>query len=143
MPKRSGADWKAEGACNRPGVNPDLFYPKSMNDPDAWAARKICQVCPVARECLADALETNDRYGIRAGLSPYQRSNLKNGRKPQQFRKKPAERRANARKSECNAGHQFTPENTRIYLGKRHCRTCIRDRQRAAYAAKTAKEWAA
>jgi hypothetical protein len=141
--KRNGANWKAGAACTRPGVNPDWFYPESMNDPGAWAARRICAACPVARECLADALETKDRFGIRGGLSPKQRSNLKKGRKPQQFRKQPTVRRSNARKSECNAGHPFTPENTRVYLGKRHCRTCIRDRQRAAYTAKTAKEWAA
>lgn len=30
----------------------------------------------------------------------------------------------------CKRGHEFTPENTRMYKGKRFCRTCGRDQQR-------------
>jgi hypothetical protein len=39
----------------------------------------------------------------------------------------------NARKTHCKRGHEFTPGNTQIHrTGKRHCRTCNRDRVRAA-----------
>lgn len=38
----------------------------------------------------------------------------------------------NARKTHCNNNHKFTPENTRIAQGKRHCRACARLRT-AAY----------
>jgi len=30
----------------------------------------------------------------------------------------------NARKTHCAHGHEFTPENTWVHHGKRHCRTC-------------------
>lgn len=36
----------------------------------------------------------------------------------------------NAAKTECLRGHEFTPENTRFYAGKRHCRTCMREYMR-------------
>lgn len=36
----------------------------------------------------------------------------------------------NARKTACDNGHEFTPENTRIYKGYRICRICARDTTR-------------
>ncbi|QZE10899.1 hypothetical protein SEA_CHISANAKITSUNE_112 [Gordonia phage ChisanaKitsune] len=36
----------------------------------------------------------------------------------------------NARKTHCDHGHEFTPENTYEYRGKRHCRVCQRKRSR-------------
>lgn len=38
----------------------------------------------------------------------------------------------NARKTHCHRGHEFTPENTWVdeKRGQRHCRECIRSRQR-------------
>lgn len=42
--------------------------------------------------------------------------------------------RARARQTHCYRGHEFTPENTYLYLGKsRRCRACARDRGYAAY----------
>lgn len=35
---------------------------------------------------------------------------------------------ANAAKTHCYLGHEFTPENTYVYRGKRSCRTCQRKR---------------
>lgn len=44
----------------------------------------------------------------------------------------------NARKTHCDSGHEFTPENTRLMKGKngtiRQCRECNRATQRANYA---------
>ena len=34
----------------------------------------------------------------------------------------------NARKNECPKGHPYSEENTRMYRGKRHCRSCDRAR---------------
>lgn len=39
----------------------------------------------------------------------------------------------NARKTHCQNDHAFTPENTRVTKYGRNCRTCHRDRERAAY----------
>lgn len=116
-------DWRADAACL--GEDPNLFHPESMDDENAWEARRICRGCPVAEACLRDALETNDRFGIRAGLSPKQRTNLKAGRKPQRHRK-PRTSRSNASKTHCIRGHEFTPENTYVHNGKRSCKACRR-----------------
>lgn len=45
----------------------------------------------------------------------------------------------NARKDRCRKGHPYSPENTHIDReGYRHCRTCDRERHRAAFAARRA-----
>lgn len=36
----------------------------------------------------------------------------------------------------CPRGHEYTPENTRVYRGHRYCRACHRDRERARRLAK-------
>ena len=38
-----------------------------------------------------------------------------------------------ARKTQCDHGHEFTPENTRIWRGVRCCRACKRDRSKKEY----------
>lgn len=38
----------------------------------------------------------------------------------------------------CKRGHEFTPENTRLYHGRRHCRTCQREVYDAARRARRA-----
>lgn len=45
-----------------------------------------------------------------------------------------------SRATHCVGGHEFTEENIYIHpkRGTRHCRTCKRDRDRAAYAQKKA-----
>jgi hypothetical protein len=37
----------------------------------------------------------------------------------------------NKRKTHCHRGHEFTPANTYLYLGMRHCRECARLRKKA------------
>jgi hypothetical protein len=122
------SDWRADAACQ--GEDPNLFHPKSMQDENAWKARRICRGCPVAEACLRDAIETKDRFAIRAGLSPKQRTNLKAGRKPQRNRK-PRTAPGNASKTHCIRGHEFTPENTYVHNGRRACRECKRLQSRA------------
>lgn len=39
-------------------------------------------------------------------------------------------RNPSANATECPKRHEYTPENTRIYRGKRHCRACDRERRR-------------
>jgi hypothetical protein len=43
---------------------------RGSHDREALA---LCRGCPVQAECLADALATDDRFGIRAGLWVRQR----------------------------------------------------------------------
>lgn len=45
----------------------------------------------------------------------------------------------NRAKDRCMRGHPFTPENTRIYRGWRHCRECGRQHARRYYREKRAR----
>jgi hypothetical protein len=69
--------WRAQAAC-RGHPSPWWWY---SADPLAVAlARRVCSSCPVAADCLADALEveagTSPVYwaGVRGGLTPLQRA---------------------------------------------------------------------
>lgn len=66
-------DWPERAACAEIGV--ELFFPEDgMNAPEA---KQICAGCPVRRECLNDALEHNDLFGIFGGLAPRERRKLR------------------------------------------------------------------
>jgi hypothetical protein len=45
-----------------------------------------------------------------------------------------------ARRTSCNRGHPYTPENTATYQGARACRTCHRERGRASDARMRARK---
>lgn len=45
----------------------------------------------------------------------------------------------NASKTHCAQGHEYTPENTRIYRGGRVCRKCANDHRRRWYEARRAR----
>jgi WhiB family redox-sensing transcriptional regulator len=74
------APWRQSAACA--GVDPELFHPdRGPGERKAMAAAKsICANCPVQRECLEDALEQDDRYGIWGGLLPDEREQLRRER---------------------------------------------------------------
>jgi len=122
------SDWRSQAACL--GKDTTLFFPKSMQDENAWKARRICAGCPVAEACLRDALVTGDPHGIRGGMSPRQRTNIKAGKTPKRPRRPSTggASRTNTVKSHCKNGHEFTPSNTLRYRGKRICLACREDR---------------
>jgi hypothetical protein len=49
----------------------------------------------------------------------------------------------NTKKTHCDHGHEFTPENTYMRIGSRHCRECMRVRSRAYMARRRAAAKAA
>lgn len=70
-----GEPWRLRAACR--GLDRDELF---FSDCDRWPstardrrAKKICFECPVRVECLEDALEYGDRYGIRGGLTANER----------------------------------------------------------------------
>lgn len=67
-------EWLTKAACRN--ARPEIFFPKSTEDEDAAAARRVCRSCPVALECLRDALETGEPHGIRGGQTSRQRKAL-------------------------------------------------------------------
>ena len=68
-------EWRASAACR--GMDPELFF--SAGPIDRGHALAACRACPVARDCLRDALafELGQKfYGIRGGLTAKDRRNL-------------------------------------------------------------------
>lgn len=70
--------WYQDALCAQ--TDPDAFFPdKGGSTRDA---RRVCMACPVKQECLQDALDTDERFGVRGGLSGRERRKLKPSEKP-------------------------------------------------------------
>lgn len=70
------ADWKSRAACA--GYPSSLFFPSiDASESQVERAVAICQVCRVTEECLAYALETNQRAGIWGGTTEDERKSLR------------------------------------------------------------------
>ena len=64
--------WQTEASCR--GVDAELFFPATEDD--AMPAKAICDSCPVRLECLAFALERNEKFGVWGGLTEKERARL-------------------------------------------------------------------
>lgn len=67
------SDWRDDAACR--DTDPDAFYPDAGKS--GTYALMICRRCPVRTECLAEALDLGDQFGIWGGLSVAERKNLR------------------------------------------------------------------
>lgn len=72
--------WAARASCAE--TDPETFFPPH-GDP-ATQARQICARCPVRDDCLAYALDADERFGIWGGLDPDERSKLRRKLRSQQ-----------------------------------------------------------
>lgn len=72
--------WRQRARCV--GYNTELFFPPAGRGADADTARAICSSCSVRRDCLTDALDKVDIYGIRGGLTGEEREDLLRFRAP-------------------------------------------------------------
>lgn len=76
----SPAAWMEQAACAH--HDPELFFQVGIT-PEQRAntrqAQRICQGCPVQAECLALALDHDERHGIWAGLTPCDRRKINRG----------------------------------------------------------------
>jgi WhiB family redox-sensing transcriptional regulator len=71
--------WRDDAACR--SADPDIFFPEPSDHVSAAKAVAVCAACPVSDACLRDALETGDEYGIRGGLNPQRRKQLRTARR--------------------------------------------------------------
>lgn len=64
-------------------VDPDLFYPSYQGARTCQVAKMICAVCPLASECLAEALATPaiDDHGVWGGTTPTEREAIRKARR--------------------------------------------------------------
>lgn len=69
----SEAPWRELALCL--GHDPDLWFPQE-SDGGANAIR-ICSACPVRLDCLAWAIEHNERTGIWGGISARKRQRIR------------------------------------------------------------------
>ncbi len=69
------AGWEELAQCR--GVeDQELFFPEHANRSPAQAKR-ICNRCPVRRQCLEVALRNDEAFGIWGGLTERERRDLK------------------------------------------------------------------
>ena len=66
-----------EGDCHRIPDASKFFYPDSADTSTAKKAKKICKTCPIAAECLAWAIVTNEPNGIWGGLGEDERRGIR------------------------------------------------------------------
>lgn len=59
--------WADDALC--PQVGPHLFVAGSEDRSAFELARRVCLMCPVRIECLADALAVGEAQGVRGGIS--------------------------------------------------------------------------
>ncbi len=70
--------WRDRAACK--DSHPELFFPigttgDALEEIDA--AKAICRSCPVRKDCLAFAIETNQESGVWGGMSEDERRKLR------------------------------------------------------------------
>lgn len=65
--------WQDDSECLQ--YPAELFFPEKGESNKA--AKKICAMCVVRQECLAEALQTNEYFGIRGGLNYKERNKLR------------------------------------------------------------------
>jgi WhiB family redox-sensing transcriptional regulator len=65
--------WQERALCGQ--TDPEAFHPEKGGS--TKEAKKICTGCEVRPDCLAYALDHNERFGIWGGLSERERRRLK------------------------------------------------------------------
>lgn len=73
-------EWQRKAECSTSGCDPDLFFPENLSTVmRADATRKaleICERCPVRAECLEQAIQDEEEFGIWGGMTSEQRRAL-------------------------------------------------------------------
>lgn len=73
--------WRNKAACAN--TNTDQFFPRKGKEAQTQnvisAARLVCAVCPVRKECLEFAVTNSIMYGIWGGLTREERKKVKDG----------------------------------------------------------------
>ena len=65
--------WQARALCAQ--TDPEAFFPGKGSP--ARPGKRICAGCPVTAECLAYALEHDERFGIWGGKSAKERQEMR------------------------------------------------------------------
>jgi WhiB family redox-sensing transcriptional regulator len=72
------ATWTDAAACRR--EDPELFFPIGCSAefaPEIEKAKAVCRACPVVEDCLREAINAPERYGVWGGLDEQERAVLR------------------------------------------------------------------
>lgn len=67
--------WRIDAKCA--GVRGPNMFPNELYRPAVEEAKSFCESCPVRLECLAEALNNNEKYGIWGGMDAWERGQLR------------------------------------------------------------------
>jgi len=67
--------WSQYAECAIEGIGP--MFPEPGDTEGIERAKAVCAACPVVAECLDDAMQRGERYGIWGGLDPDERQSLR------------------------------------------------------------------
>jgi WhiB family transcriptional regulator, redox-sensing transcriptional regulator len=65
-------DWRDSALCAQ--TDPEIFFPDKGES--VTAAKRVCAACEVRAECLQEALDRGERFGVWGGLSERERRTL-------------------------------------------------------------------
>lgn len=67
--------WMRDSLCAQagPGFADEFLFPSRTDGNCSPKAVAMCRACPVRRECLQWAIDTNQQFGVWGGLTPNQR----------------------------------------------------------------------
>jgi WhiB family redox-sensing transcriptional regulator len=74
-------DWQAAALCAQ--TDPEAFFPDRGGG--TLAPKRVCEGCEVRLDCLNDALNTGDPYGIRGGYAERERRKMRRQRRRPPF----------------------------------------------------------
>ena len=69
-------DWREQAAC-KDDPTPDLWFVAPSDRHGIAAAKAVCTRCPVAAECLAEAMANPSIVGVWGGTTENQRAKLR------------------------------------------------------------------
>ena len=75
--------WQNQALCAQ--TDPEAFYPEKGGA--TRDAKRVCRSCEVRSQCLAYALDHDERFGIWGGMSERERRRLKRSAVPSRPRK--------------------------------------------------------
>ena len=64
--------WREQALCA--GRDTEVFFPEDQQP--SRLAKWFCRRCPVRQDCLAHAIETDERYGVWGGVDEHTRELL-------------------------------------------------------------------
>lgn len=72
-PVLGSMDWMSRGKCRGSQANFFPTFTGKKESPAIREAKAVCSTCPVKAECLAFALDAQERDGIWGGMTPDER----------------------------------------------------------------------